>query len=168
MRSTPHRPRRRSSTAFSLLQGLSSWCIFGSVSDLLTHSASQIGIWRANGERKFEPVGRQNLGLQQKISEPRAMRVGGRKRCATISCGLPATHSLRSGFWVYLTPNPAFRRVAAPRWAMIMPPYGLRIPRTTCACMGSPTSNLSRCRVISGLIRRCLQSRSVDAAYTNS
>ena len=28
----------------------------GSVSDLLTHSASQIGSWRANGERKFEPV----------------------------------------------------------------------------------------------------------------
>ena len=29
--------------------------IYGSVSDLLTHSACQIGSWRANGERNFEP-----------------------------------------------------------------------------------------------------------------
>ena len=61
--------------------------------------------------------------------------------CCTISCGLPATHSLRSVFRVYLTPNPAFRRVAAPRWANVMPPYGLKFP----LAIGSPTSHLSGC-----------------------
>ena len=152
-----------------------------------------MGRWRANGERNIEPGGRQIVarggattrvgvdraadeapsrgtpGKTKMISEPRAWRVGGRKRCSTISRGLPATRSLRSGFRVYLTPNPAFgasrlallacyalagRCVAAPRWAMIMAPYGLRIPRTTCACMGSANFNLSRRKIFGTHVKK--------------
>ena len=74
------------------------------------------------------------LGKTKNISEPRSVaewvavrhgvgrEPGDGKLWLSVLAALSATRSLRSGFRVYLTPNPAFRRIAAPRWAMILSP----------------------------------------------
>ena len=43
------------------------------------------------------------------------------------SGGLPATPPRWSGFRLCFIPNPAFRRVAAPRWAMILSPLRAQV-----------------------------------------
>ena len=55
---------------------------------------------------------------------------GDGKLWLSVLAALSATRSLRSGFRVYLTPNPAFRRIAAPRWAMILSPLRAQISAT--------------------------------------
>ena len=97
------------------------------------------------------------LGKTKNISEPRSVaewvaarhgvgrEPGDGKLWLSVLAALSATRSLRSGFRVYLTPNPAFgasrlallacyalagRRIAAPRWAMILSPLRAQISAT--------------------------------------
>ena len=122
----------------------------GSVSDLLTHSASQIDF----GERKISPgrgvrtlAGGKSAsalaapGMLKKISEPRR---GDRKH--SISVLHRFLSPLRGSILFCRIPGAAPALRAYPRLVFFHPHRGLKIPRAF-----SPTN--------SGFMRRCLQSR---------